>query len=178
MRTDTEDLLKDALRQLPDVVPPAGVWERIEAAARTDATVAGDRVASSRRARSSYVSLAAAAALAAIAIGGVTRVPRVPDPAARELRAELPPYPELLERSAVLERALASIRYQRPLMAAATASTIVGLEDRIALVDEEIARGGTADAPSRSQQLLWGARVDLLNALVQVRLEQAQPTAF
>jgi hypothetical protein len=63
-------------------------------------------------------------------------------------------------------------------MAATTASTIVALEDRIALVDEEIARGGTADAPSRSPQLLWGARVDLLNALVQVRLEQAQPTVF
>jgi hypothetical protein len=178
MRTDTEDLLKDALRNLPDVVPPAGVWERIEAAARTDATVARDGAASSRRARSSYVSLAAAAAIAAITIGGMARAPRVPDRDTHELRTELPPYEALLEQSAYLERELAAIRYQRPLMAATTASTIVALEDRIALVDEEIARGGTANAPSRSQQLLWGTRVDLLNALVQVRLEQAQPTVF
>ena len=181
MRTDTEDLLRDALRKLPDAEPPAGMWERIEAASRESAAdhMAAPAVAAlPRRARSSYVSLAAAAAIAAIAIGGVARAPRVPDAETRELLAALPPYAELLEQSAYLEHELASIRYQRPLMAATTASTIVALEDRIALVDEEIARGGVAAAPSQSQQMLWGARVELLNALVQVRLEQAQPTVF
>jgi hypothetical protein len=180
MRTGTEDLLKEALQNLPDVVPPAGMRQRIEAASHEDAAgrVAAPSVAAlSRRARWTYFSLAAAAAIAAIAIGGVARAPRVADPEPRELLAALPPYAELLEQSAYLERELASIRYQRPLMAATTASTIVALEDRIALVDEEIARGGTAEA-SQSQQMLWGARVDLLNALVQVRLEQAQPTVF
>jgi hypothetical protein len=179
VRTDAEDLLKDALRNLPDVVPPAGVWERIEAASRdADAGAAPGAAALARSARTSYLSLAAAAAIVAIAIVGVSRAPRVPDPATRDLLAALPPFPELLEQSARLERELRSIRYQRPLMAAATASTIVALEDRIALVDEEIARGGTGEVSSRSQQMLWRARVDLLNALVQVRLEQAQPTVF
>ena len=174
MRTGTEDLLREALRKLPDVAAPAGVWERIEAASREDAADRVDVLSpgrSLRRERSSYVSLAAAAAIAAIAIGGVARAPRVPDRDTSDLLAELPPYEALLEQSAYLERELASIRYQRPLMAATTASTIVALEDRIALVDEEIARGGVVVAPSQSQQMLWGARVELLNALVQVRLE-------
>jgi hypothetical protein len=73
---------------------------------------------------------------------------------------------------------LARIPYQRPVMTAGTASTIVGLEDRIAFIDEQLtlAAGNGAEVPQR--QALWGERVELMNALVHVRFAQAQATGF
>jgi hypothetical protein len=87
-------------------------------------------------------------------------------------------YTELVAESARLERMLGQLSYQRPLMSGATASTIVGLEDRIAFIDEQLTYSAARGLPQPERAALWGERVDLMNALVQVRYGQAQPTGF
>jgi hypothetical protein len=88
-------------------------------------------------------------------------------------------YVSLVEESARLERLLAEMPEQRPVMTARTAGTIAGLEDRIAFIDEQlsyVAAGGGLAPPE--QRALWGERVDLMSALVHVRYAQAQQTGF
>jgi len=80
----------------------------------------------------------------------------------------------LVEQSAQLDELLASLPAQRPLMTGATASTIAGLEDRIALVDEQIAFSAAGKVPVPQRAALWSDRVELMNALVSVRYAEAQ----
>ena len=87
-------------------------------------------------------------------------------------------YTALVAESARLERLLGQISYQRPLMSGATASTIVGLEDRIGVIDEQLTYSTARGCRSRERDALWGERVELMNALVQVRYAQAQPAGF
>jgi hypothetical protein len=84
-------------------------------------------------------------------------------------------YPALVQESARLDRALRRLPYQRPMMSAETATTIAGLEDRIALIDEQITYSNARGVPQPQRVALWGERVDLMNALVHVRYAQAQP---
>src|SRR5262245_57454442 len=136
--------MQSALQSLPDLDPPAGAWKAIAAAERETrlrSTVMMRRVAG--------VGVAAAVAMAAILyLGSVTRGPDIavttpPDATVGEaptgpedlvLGGRVVPasYPALVEESARLDRVLGQLRYQRPLMTGATASTIAGLEDRIA----------------------------------------------
>jgi hypothetical protein len=62
----------------------------------------------------------------------------------------------------------------RPLMAGSTASTIVELEDRIAFVDAQLSYAAAQGVGTPYRQVLWGERVDLMNALVAVRFAHAQ----
>ena len=87
-------------------------------------------------------------------------------------------YIQLVEESERLERMLADIPYQRPMMSGRTASTIVGLEDRIAFIDEQLTYGAASGLQMPEQRALWSERVDLMNALVYVRLGQAEPGGF
>ena len=82
------------------------------------------------------------------------------------------------QESARLERLLAEIPYQRPMMTARTARTIVGLEDRIAYIDEQLTFGTAYDMQIPAREALWGERVELMNALVHVRYAHAQRTGF
>jgi hypothetical protein len=157
MHDSTEDLLK--LRELPELAPPPGVWERVLEAERARRAA--------RRFWHRAVAMAAAAAVVAVGVGAyLVNVPGESD-AATATRT----YEALVAESARLERVLAEMPAPRPLMAGSTASTIVGLEDRIAAVDAELSYAAAQDAPYR--QALWGERVELMNALVHVRFAQA-----
>ena len=200
---------RHALRQLPELAPPDGMWERIVAVERE-----------TRRSRSpSWLRPAAgvgvAAAVAALAIlviatpsrprGGfeprttlqaplqtrnaaplvapaeepstVVGTRTVFDPDRPFVGARIVPatYPALVQESARLDRTLRQLSYQRPMMSAETATTIAGLEDRIAVIDEQITYSNARDLPQPQRVALWGERVDLMNALVHVRYAQAQP---
>jgi hypothetical protein len=87
-------------------------------------------------------------------------------------------YVALVQQSERLERLLAEMPDQRPIMTARTAGTIAGLEDRIAFIDEQLSYGAARGLDPPQQQALWGTRVDLMNALVHVRYAQAQQTGF
>lgn len=172
--------VRTALRELPELAPPAGMWERIVAAEQA-----------SRPRRGSRLKLVAGMSVAATLLAGgmlYLAAPHTPEPRALRTAAAPPavppvpvaepPYASLVQESARLERLLGQIEYQRPLMSGATATTIVGLEDRIALIDEQLTYGAARGLQAPQREALWGERVVLLDALVHVRYAQSQPTAF
>ena len=87
-------------------------------------------------------------------------------------------YTSLSSESARLERLLNEIRYQPRLMNAATATTIAGLQDQIALVDQQLMYSRVNGLQATQAEALWQERVDLMNALLQVRFAQAQRIGF
>jgi hypothetical protein len=178
--------LRQSLAALPTLAPPADAWQRVLASgARAEAHGGRWRL---RAAGAAIAATAAAAAIAYVAWQAPSSATKAlpsttvaadakQDPLAAPARPAA--YVSLVEESAQLERLLAEMPDQRPVMTARTAGTIAGLEDRIALIDEQLtyfaARGGL-EPPQR--QALWGERVELMNALVHVRFAQAQPTGF
>ena len=164
------------LRELPELEPPPGVFERVLETQRVRAA--------SRRLRRRVL---AAAAAVAVAVAGVSaavlvELPRAPVSAAVQPGAEtfvtLAPrkptsYAPLVEESARLERLLAELPPPR-VMAGSTASTIAGLEDRIAFVDAQLSYAAARDLAPTYREALWGERVDLMSALVYVRFGEAQ----
>lgn len=156
MHDRTEDLL--GLRELPELAPPAGVWERVLDAerARHAARTFWRRTAA----------LAATVAVVGVGIAAYVSNARSADEAAQ--------YQALVTESARLERVLAELPAARPLMVGSTASTIAGLEDRIAFVDAQLSYAAAQNVQSPYRQALWGERVELMNALVYVRFAQAQ----
>jgi hypothetical protein len=159
MHDNTVDPLN--LGELPDLSPPPGIWNRVLEAERAR-----------RAARRFWVRTVAMAAVAAVVTVGLTAYfVNIPD-AASEVDATS--YAALVAESARLEQLLAELPASRPLMAGSTASTIVGLEDRIALVDEQLSYAAAEEIAPPYRQALWGERVELMNALVYVRFAQAQ----
>lgn len=176
--------IKAALGELPDLEPPGGVWQRIDSEL--------DR---NRRWRvGAPLRFAAGAAIAvAAAVAAMLYLGRSPQPEEAELpttaasgvqqqRLSAPALPAsyvaVREESARLERELARMPKQRPMMKARTASTIVGLEERIAFIDEQLMLGTAQDMEIPAREVLWEERVDLMNALLLVRYAQAQQIGF
>jgi hypothetical protein len=174
MHARAEDLLK--LRELPQLEPPAGVFERVLAAE-------GARAAARRSRRRGLTAAAAAAFVAAGVVAALVReLPRAPafvraPAAAPAFATRAPPepasYAPLVAESARLERLLAALP-PRGVMAGSTAGTIAGLEDRIALVDAQLSYAAARDLAPTYREALWGERVELMNALLYVRFGQGQ----
>jgi len=175
--------LQNALRALPALEPPADVLARVLEAKETR------EAASSRWLRlAAGAGVAAAVATAAIvyvATSGQTRESDAPAPfvASGEpstLLGTATPvsYVSLVEQSGQLDRLLAELPAQGPLMTGATASTIAGLEDRIAFLDEQLAFSAAGKVPVPQRAALWSNRVELMNALVSVRYAEAQLNGF
>ena len=87
-------------------------------------------------------------------------------------------YTSLTSESARLERLLNEIPYRPRLVNAATATTITGLEDRIGQVDQVLMYSSVNGLRPEQTAALWQERVDLMNALLQVRYAQAQRFGF
>jgi hypothetical protein len=83
-------------------------------------------------------------------------------------------YAALVAQSADLERALVTLPAPRSVMRASTAGTIASLEERLALIDHELTLSTAAGIDGRQQAALWQDRVDVMNALVQVRYANSQ----
>jgi hypothetical protein len=150
------------LRALPVRRSPRDRWPAVRAA-----ILAGRR----RRERVRWWSLAAAAAAVAAVLvfrpfGGE------PAGAAELSRAK--------RESATLERALARYDPDGRVTSGRSAALAALLEDRIAAIDAELARLGTAGAPARPAELvdLWRQRVGLMQQLVRVRVTRAAYTGL
>ena len=199
--------MRDALRALPELDPPPAAWEAIEArlaAAPTERVAARGAVAARAVGLAAALVLAVIAVLSVMStspsppgsapdlratsrdsgggselLGDTLR--RVPE--RFEQTAELSvarggiadSYAGLERESQALEQMLGAISFQRAAMSGATASAIVGLEDRIALLDAYLV---SDTLPTEARAPLMSVRVDLLAALVSVRLAQAQPLPF
>ena len=87
-------------------------------------------------------------------------------------------YTSLTSESARLERLLNDISYRPRLVNAGTATTISGLEDRIGQVDEVLMYASMNGLQQEQTVALWQERVDLMNALLQVRYAEARRFGF
>lgn len=178
--------MRERLAGLPELAAPDGVWERVRAAADSDGHPRRTWLRWGARG-------ALAATVAAAAMIYLMRSPQVAAPPPAQLattpaivpasRTDAAPVVpaslvSLVEQSERLERTLAQIPYQRPLMSGRTASTIVGIEDRIAFIDQQLMYGAAGELAMPQQRALWSERVELMNALVHVRLAQAEPAGF
>jgi hypothetical protein len=169
MHGSAQDLLK--LRELPELAPPPGVWERVLAVQRA-------RTAAHRFRRRAA---AAAAAVVAAGVCGyfVSATLEKPETVAvavsgRDALPEAPSYASLVAESARLERLLTELPPPRPLLVGSTGGAIVGLEDRIAVVDTQLSYAAAQDLAPLYREALWSERVELMNALVVVRYAQVQ----
>lgn len=172
--------IRDGLRGLPSLDPPRDVWWRVAARARKH-----ERARSRRELRWLGAAVVAVAAVAAaiLALPRSTSLRQSTGSEARESSVAshpgtAPSYDALVARSARLEQALARIPSRDSVVSAGTASTIAELEDRIAVVDEQLSYGAAGRLEPRQQQALWSERVDLMDALVRVRFAQAVRVGF
>jgi hypothetical protein len=175
MRSGTEDLLKRELAALPELTPPPEAKARVLAAMQRAAMDPPRRRLTHLAAPA--LALAAAAAVAAVLVlwqprGG-------PEGGPLPTAGEPPPlsfedYAALVAQSAELERALIRLPAPRAVMRASTAGTIARLEDRIAQIDQELMFSTAAGVESGQQATLWQDRVEVMNALLQVRYANSQ----
>ena len=165
--------VQNALRALPAFEPPADVLARVLEVKEAR------EVGRTRWLRVAGAGVAAAVATAAIVYVTTSGQSGQPDAAPATLvvsgEPNAPPmsYVSLVEQSGRLDQLLAELPAQRPLMTGATASTIAGLEDRIAFLDEQLAFSAAGKVPVPQRAALWSDRVDLMNALVSVRYAEA-----
>ena len=134
---------------------------------------------------------AIAAAVAVIAVLAVRSLDEPGGPAPVAIVAENPvstadtpglggaaAYTSLTSESARLERMLNEIPYRPRLVNAGTATMISGLEDRIGQVDQVLMYTSVNGLQPEQTVALWQERVDLMNALLQVRYAEAQRFGF
>jgi hypothetical protein len=180
---DTQQALKD----LPSLLPPAGVWDRVIDTAEEDAA---------RRVRRSWqwpLRGVIAASVAVLAIQFSTRAPEAPgrlETGPSTIVAEsvpnnpmtqivgTPSYASLVAESARLDRALGSITYRPTVMRGSTVSAITTFEDQIAVVDDRLMYADRLNLNALQRRALYQHRVDLMNALVYVRFAQAQRSGY
>jgi hypothetical protein len=141
------------LKALPALRPPRDRWSLVREAARVE------RVR--RRRTWGGWSLAAAAALA-----GVLLVPRFGGSGA--LHAELS---QAKVQSATLEDQLQNYDVDGRVLTGRTAARVAELEDRIAVIDGDLAGRSGVKAQAQDAELvkLWQQRVDLMRQLVNAR---------
>jgi len=179
--------MQRGLQALPELEPPPGMFERVSS------EVAAQQKQPVRRAWQWPLRGAIAASVAVTAVwlaGPMTEAPideaaapatTVADEAQEfQVRPLLgtPAYASLVEESARLERALDGIQYRPRVVRASTAATIDGLEDRIAWIDERLMFARVLGLSAANRQALYSQRVELMNALVQIRYAEARRFAF
>jgi hypothetical protein len=174
MQPGTEDLLKRQLAALPELAPPPAAKARVLAAMRRAA------VEPPRRRHWQIALPAALAAAAAVAAVLILWQPRGAPVETTLATSGDPPqvsfeeYAALVAQSAELERVLSTLPAPRAVMRGSTAGTIASLEDRIAQIDQELMFATAAGADNQQQATLWQDRVEVMNALVQVRYANSQ----
>ena len=176
--------VQQALGDLPELAPPPGVWDRVLARQRATRY----RSAAWLRWVAGAATAAAVAAGAIIYVAGSERLAVEPERGTTvadgvrhdPLNGPIVPasYVSLVEESERLERILSRVPRQKLVMSGRTASTIVGLEDRIAFIDEQLSYGAARGSQIPEREALWGERVELMNALVHVRYAQAEGPGF
>jgi hypothetical protein len=181
MRFRTEDMLKSELAALPELTPPPEIEARVLEAMRAAAEARPMR--HSRRPALLGAALAAAAAFAAALFLFQPRTGPAERPAqlavdSTPVQIPLDNYVALVEQSAELERALFALPAPRAVMRAGTASTIASLEDRIAQIDQELTFATAAGVEGQGRAALWRDRVEVMNALVQVRYANSRAFVY
>jgi hypothetical protein len=151
--------LRDALRALPQQGPGRDLWPAIVEGARADAL----------RRRWLRVGWAVAAlALVITAVAGVRGAIEM----VREARAAREAH-ALVAESEQLEVQLRRFERRDRVMSGLEASLVAELEDRLAVVDARLASAPRRNTPDDQTLNLWGERVRLLDALLDVHRTRA-----
>lgn len=158
MQDRHDELIGRRLAALPDFAPPPGALRGALA-----------RASSVRSARSPGLgwTLAAAASTVVLAVAVLLRASPAPEGAAPVPMAWAPPA-DLLAESARLESQLAALPSQGA-RRVGTAYTISLLEDRLALLDDELSAIALEAGAAGDAEALWRERVALMDSLVRVR---------
>ncbi len=181
LTADERDSLQHRLRELPEVMPPRYVWQRIREQAEAEGLI---RQRPMRRPMTwrSGVGLAAAVALAAVLVpltmkapepGGVTEPPS----AQPTNRVEVNALQALMVESRQLESDLRSLPNEPRVRQAGTVATISEIEDRVAAIDYQL-NDPAIQMTAEEKEIFWRERVRLMKLLVGLRYAQAQRTAF
>ena len=146
-----------ALKALPVRRPARDRWPAVRAALRVEER--------RRRRRWGAWSLSAAAGIALLLLIR-------PGPAGRVDAAELE---RVKQQSATLEAELERYDPDQRVTSGRTAALAAALEDRIAIIDGELAQVGMPEAPVRGAELvkLWQERVDAMQQLMTVHVTRA-----
>jgi anti-sigma factor RsiW len=152
--------LQRAMRRLPDIPPPEGSWARLRAAARRQRRL--------REWRIGFVAAAAVIAAGWIGVFVVNLGPNEPVPTAVARASEDRALVDLIAASGELESVLQAPALRSPVLSPTEAALIVSLEDRIAVIDLQLAATGGKASHDRDAAL-WSNRVELLDELVRAR---------
>jgi hypothetical protein len=181
LTADERDLLQYELRELPDVMPPRAVWQRIREQAEAEGLI---RQSPMRRPMSWHGGLGLAAVVATVAVlvpgmlntpepGGITE-PLITNPANS---VQVNALQALMVESHQLESDLRSLPQQPRVRQAGTVATISEIEDRIAAIDYQL-NDPAIQMTAEEEEIFWRERVRLMKLLVGLRYAQAQRTAF
>ena len=175
-RAAMEDLvsLKKGVRDLRDLTPPDGTWERI----RREAPAAVTPESVPNRLGSWAIGLAACVALAVgILLASSREAPDPPRQKQSTAQATTDSHfasEDLLARSREMEAYLRRLPVRPRVVRVGTAVTIAHLEESIRLVDYQLNLQREIGSSQSQSQQLWETRVDLLNSLANVRYVEAQ----
>lgn len=181
LTADERDLLRQELRELPEVMPPRDVWLRIREQAEAEGLI---RQGAMRRPMTwnGGLGLAAAAAIVAIMVPllisdpqptGVTEPPMTQattQPQVSALQA-------LMVESRQLESDLRAMPEEPRVRQAGTVATITEIEDRIAAIDFQL-NDPSIRMTDEDREVFWRERVRLMKLLVGLRYAQAQRTGY
>jgi anti-sigma factor RsiW len=148
-----------ALKALPALRPPRDRWPQVRA------MVTGAR-RRRRRIMAGWASLAAAAAV--VVMVGVHAVGMH-----RQVAARMANLDSLVAQSQQLEEALRAYDPTSRVLSGRAASTIAQIEDRIAMVDAQLAEAQRGGARQAQLVPLWQQRVQLMGQLVKVHVTRA-----
>ena len=188
LTADERDALQAGLHALPDTMPPRAVWHRIREQAEAEGLIKKPR---SQRPQTWYLGGSIAAAILVLALfvprmdtqipagndpGPLTTVPST-DTVADGAAPALTGLQALMVESRQLESDLRSLGESPRVVRAGTLATILELEDRIAAIDYQLNDPATRLSPE-DEEIFWRERVRLMKSLVQLRIAQAQRSAF
>ena len=157
--------VRDRLRALPVAAADDGRgW--VDVQARLAARERG------LRRRATVASLAAAASVATLALLAALRFQESPTTPAAPTAATAA-VAELRIRSQALEAMLAALPERPAVARAATAVPIDNLESQVQWLDHQLSTSPDAMPPTQAERL-WRDRVEVMNALVQLRYVEAQ----
>jgi hypothetical protein len=163
--------VRDALRALPEAEPAANLWETVAVGSLDRPTPSRFHWASALAIAASFVMGVALMTRLQQSSDDAGQIPLETTPAAT-VASSLPAgersMPALQLSSRRLETLRAALPRRQGVERAATAMTIVELEDRIALVDLKLNNADALGLTIAQERILWKERVNLMQSLIQV----------
>ncbi len=180
-QTPSDEQLSASLRELPQLEPSASLYARLHTISRESAALPKKRrawpaglVAASLMIAGLLIwvpekySPTGSEGLVAGEVAGPAGESAGAPPAGASVSGDAVPLNALMAQSAYLESLLASIPGERRVQRVGTASTISAIEDRVALIDQQLSQP-IVQADAAGSTSLWRQRVGLMNTLVELR---------